>query len=391
MGPLAVVEADVLVHALVHGPAVPLAPIVVPALRPDGAVDPLDQAVPLRPAGRQHQQLDAQLHAGPLELAHELGAAVHLDAADGIGAPLADEPPQEVGGASGAGPGVHPAAEAAVAGSDGVEALERDAIPAERHVVDLDGRVPVPPHVPSARMAAAEVPLPAGSAALREVAAQDAAALQQPGHDALHGGQRQPRMLPVVQDMQLGRARPGVPLAQPADALRVLHRPLPARVRAGAAGLRRQPPQPPPCRHFCPACGDPIQHLDNVDWGGYISYPLIFLLMHPDRGHEDGACWGDFFNNLNWEVYQMTSEDEPYPKQGFPKDITLFRVCQLLVKLFRNHEEEKRWWADTRIFNYIILEKDYVYYGTSKDAEDLSNPYHEHVVPRKVLRTNVTD
>ena len=82
----------------------------------------------------------------------------------------------------------------------------------------------------------------------------------------------------------------------------------------------------------------------------------------------------------------MTSEDEPYPKQGFPKDITLFRVCQLLVKLFRNHEEEKRWWADTRIFNYIILEKDYVYYGTSKAAEDLSNPYHEHVVPRKVLR-----
>ena len=246
MGPLVVVEADVLVHALVHGPAVPLAPIVVPALRPDGAVDPLDQAVPLRPAGRQHQQLDAQLHAGPLELAHELGAAVHLDAADGIGAPLADEPPQEVGGASGVGPGVHPAAEAAVAGSYGVEALERDAIPAERHVVDLDGRVPVPPHVPSARMAAAEVPLPAGSAALREVAAQDAAPLQQPGHDALHGGQRQPRMLPVVQDMQLGRARPGVPLAQPADALRVLHRPLPARVRAGAAGLRRQPPQPLP-------------------------------------------------------------------------------------------------------------------------------------------------
>ena len=73
---------------------------------------------------------------------------VHLDAADGIGAPLADEPPQEVGGASGVGPGVHPAAEAAVAGSDGVEALERDAIPAERHVVDLDGRVPVPAACP---------------------------------------------------------------------------------------------------------------------------------------------------------------------------------------------------------------------------------------------------
>ena len=101
----------------------------------------------------------------------------------------------------------------------------------------------------SRRMSHRRAWLPLKSRCLRgppRFAAQDAAAPQQPGHDALHGGQRQPRMLPVVQDMQLGRARPGVPLAQPADALRVLHRPLPARVRAGAAGLRRQPPQPLP-------------------------------------------------------------------------------------------------------------------------------------------------
>ena len=82
----------------------------------------------------------------------------------------------------------------------------------------------------------------------------------------------------------------------------------------------------------------------------------------------------------------MTLEETPYSEQAFPKDITLFRVCQLLVKLFRNHEEEKRYWADTRIFNYIIPEKDYVYHGTSEAAKGLPNPYYEHVVPRKVLR-----
>ena len=82
----------------------------------------------------------------------------------------------------------------------------------------------------------------------------------------------------------------------------------------------------------------------------------------------------------------MTSEETSNSKSAFPKDVILFRTCQLLVKFFRNLEEEGRG-AHTRIFNYILHpEKDYVYHGTSVAAKDLPNPYPEHAVPCAILR-----
>ena len=70
----------------------------------------------------------------------------------------------------------------------------------------------------------------------------------------------------------------------------------------------------------------------------------------------------------------------------FSNDVIVFRTCLLLVKFFRNHQEEGRG-AHSRIFNYILHpEKEYVSYGISESAENTQSHHPEHAVPCAVMR-----
>lgn len=70
----------------------------------------------------------------------------------------------------------------------------------------------------------------------------------------------------------------------------------------------------------------------------------------------------------------------------FTKDEILYRVCKILVKLFKNQIEEKRESVHSRIFNYILHPEDrYVYYGASRKVTSHTKNHPEHAVPCATL------
>ena len=76
--------------------------VALPELLRVGPLSPLDMAVELGGAWWEDEELQVTALAGDLKLAHELGAAVDLNGADGEGRALLDGG-KEVGGGAGSG------------------------------------------------------------------------------------------------------------------------------------------------------------------------------------------------------------------------------------------------------------------------------------------------
>ena len=102
-----------------------------------GGVGALDAAVIFGASGRQHEQFDAALPAGGLELGHELAAAADLHRLD-IERRLANQMVQELRGAGGGGARIGAHIAKLRDRAHGLEFLDREAgLDGDAHVVDL--------------------------------------------------------------------------------------------------------------------------------------------------------------------------------------------------------------------------------------------------------------
>ena len=75
----------------------------------------------------------------------------------------------------------------------------------------------------------------------------------------------------------------------------------------------------------------------------------------------------------------------------YTNDEIVFRTCQVLVRLFRNHlEEGRKDKMHSRIFERVLHpEEDYVFAGVSKNVSSSSQNHPEHVVPCAFMQSEV--
>ena len=138
MRPVVVVEALEFGQLDVQGADAELAGVELVELVAAGGVGALHAAIANGASGRQHEQGDAALLAGGLELGHELAAAVDLHRLD-IERRLADQVVEERRGAGGGGARVGAHVAKLRDRAYGLELLDREAgLDGDAHVVDLD-------------------------------------------------------------------------------------------------------------------------------------------------------------------------------------------------------------------------------------------------------------